>query len=175
MTFAGENKGWGGGAVSKLSQSPIVANLLAPLKLIPSVKSFLLSKAENNVCVSFCILQKHGRDPGCEFKEEYTENRSYTLYRSAHKPNWYLGFKKSGRPLKVTAIHKKSKEDCFKFQKLSRLPTKSRSDNNRKKCKRKNGPPGVDFCQFLRKHKDSIKTSGRKIRHSKSHPRQRNG
>ena len=127
------------------------------------------------IFLSFHIFQKHGTDPGCEFKEEYTENRSYTLYRSAHKPNWYLGFKKNGRPLKVTAIHKKSKEGCFKFQKLSSLPTQSRTENKRKKCKRKNGPPGIDFCQFLRKQQNSIKTSGRKIRHSKSHPERRKG
>ena len=119
---------------------------------------------------SIIFFQKNGRKRGCEFKEEYTENKSYTLFKSAERGNWYLGFRKNGKPLKGIAVQDKSKEECFKFQKLSKLP--SRGSSKRRKCKRKNGPAGVDFCHETFQN---IINSGRKIRHSKSHRRRRKG
>lgn len=118
------------------------------------------------------IARKNGTKRGCQFKEEYTETRDYTMYRSTENTNWYLGFKKNGKPLKGIAINDKSKEDCFKFQKLSKLPTRNRTNTSRKKCKRKNGPAGVDFCHETFQE---IINSGRKVRHSKSHRRRRKG
>lgn len=75
----------------------------------------------------------------CEFVEEYSADGNYVHYRSAEKPSWYMGFRKNGKSLLGTAIHKHS-EDCFRFLKIHN-PRQCRTEHG-------NGPANAIFCNM---------------------------
>lgn len=94
----------------------------------------------------------------CEFYEKYSDGETHTQYKTA-VPNqdWYLGFRKNGKPMKGTRRRKKDKS-CINFQK----------DPNKKQnmCIVQNGIyPPLNICKPLFKVN--------KVRHSESHRRRR--
>lgn len=116
----------------------------------------------------FIYFQLGGKSKRCQFREEYSDDKTYTQYRTADTTsNWYLGFKKNGKPLKGTDRYIKD-EDCFKFQKLHPSRTSGKTI-----CPpgTGNGPEGVDFCD--KKILDIFKPPKNKLRHDSKHHKRR--
>ncbi|KAJ6658596.1 hypothetical protein lerEdw1_019984 [Lerista edwardsae] len=58
------------------------------------------------------LAKLHGRSRACVFVEELLEN-SYTAFRSAKRPGWYLGFTRRGRPLRGSRIRRHHRQGHF--------------------------------------------------------------
>ncbi|XP_045189297.2 fibroblast growth factor 18-like isoform X2 [Mercenaria mercenaria] len=113
----------------------------------------------------------NGKSKLCQFKEEYSDDKFYTHYKTADTTkDWYLGFKKNGKPLKGTDINRFNvrNEDCFKFQKLHQNRT---SETQVCPPGQGNGPKGVNFCDnnFL----NLVKPKRNRVRHDNKHHKRR--
>ncbi|XP_060602337.1 fibroblast growth factor 18-like isoform X2 [Ruditapes philippinarum] len=119
--------------------------------------------------------QTKGKSKRCQFKEEYSDDK-YTHYKTADATkDWYLGFKKNGKPLKGTDINSFNvrNQDCFKFQKLH--PTRTSEETI---CPPGNGdgPKSVNFCgnHILDLIKPETQTpANNRVRHDNKHHKRR--
>ncbi len=64
----------------------------------------------------FCLFQ-HSPRRNCEFIEKISNG--HTLYQSVANHEWYLGFRKNGKPLKGYQWKGKKTFKCFQFQKTN--------------------------------------------------------
>jgi len=106
----------------------------------------------------------------CEFIEEYSPDKKHMTYRTAvRNRNWYLGFKKNGKPIKgkpTSPFAKRSKrENCYAFMKFP-MPARL--------CRPRPGDgPNVNMCNVSFRNRFPG-TERRRIRHPRSHKDHRN-
>lgn len=120
-----------------------------------------------NLNCCFILSLQSTRGKFCEFTEEFV-NPHYKYKLAESGKDWYIGFKKNGKPIKATR-RRKTDDSCFRFRKS---PPKQA-------CTPSSGPK-VDMCNFFqlesykslskgKSRRDNKHQGGKKIRHPGRH------
>ena len=84
-----------------------------------------------------CCFQHSGNTKLCIFKEKYTKDH-FTEYRSKANPDWFIGFRRNGKPLKgfKWKQHRRKRKHRQRQRRLRHRQNKGKRTRERRQTRR---------------------------------------